>query len=61
MGQECSCHCGDGKSEMNYQEVSFYNFFILTVNEHDAIQLTYGRRIGGYEQQKWQQELHYVR
>ena len=21
MGQECSCQCGDGKSEMQYQEV----------------------------------------
>ena len=25
MGQECSCQCGDGKSEMDYQGVS-YNF-----------------------------------
>ena len=55
MGQECSCHCGDGKSEMNYQEVSYAQLFTFNLaNEHDAEQLVNGGRARKLEQREQQ-------
>ena len=61
MGQECSCDCGDQKSELQYQEVSPEKrarvFNRLRLHRYIESTIELGRLISLFPLQLWRQKV----